>query len=104
MSRPLLVGPLPDRVRHRFPIFERRIYINSCSQGALSDAVRDAYARYLDDWDEKKDRWKSSGAEWARRLNVSPSTIYMLRRGETWEHLGHPNQGRKPKKKAKKGR
>ena len=31
-------APLPDRIRHRFPIFERRLYINSCSQGALSDA------------------------------------------------------------------
>jgi len=26
----------------------------------------------------------------------------MLRRGETWEHLDHPNQGRKPKKKARR--
>ena len=58
--------------------------------------------RVLDDWDEKNDRWKRSGAEWARKLNVSPSTIYMLRRGETWKHLGHPNQGRKPKKSKKK--
>jgi len=57
--------------------------------------------RVLDDWDEKKDRWKTSGADWARKLNVSPSTIYMLRRGETWKHLGHPNQGRKPKKRRK---
>jgi selenocysteine lyase/cysteine desulfurase len=56
-ERPLLARPLPDRVRHRFPIFERRIYINSCSQGALSDAVRDAYAHYLDDWDERGAPW-----------------------------------------------
>ena len=52
-ARPRDVGPLPDRIRHRFPIFERRVYLNSCSQGALSDAVRDAYERYLADWDEK---------------------------------------------------
>lgn len=55
--------------------------------------------RVLEDWDEKKDRWKLSGAEWARKLNVSPSTIYMLRRGETWKYLEHPNQGRKPRKR-----
>lgn len=55
----------------------------------------------LDDWDEKSDRWKRSGAEWARELGVSPSTIYMLRRGETWKYLDHPNQGRKPKKRKK---
>lgn len=53
----------------------------------------------LDDWDEEKDGWGTSGAGWARKLGVSPSTIYMLRRGETWSYLDHPNQGRKPKKK-----
>ena len=41
--RPSQVGPLPDRIRHRFPIFERKLYINSCSQGALSDSVRASY-------------------------------------------------------------
>ena len=54
----------------------------------------------LDDWDEDKGNWGTSGAEWARRLDVSPSTIHMLRRGETWRHLKHPNQGRKRKRKA----
>jgi hypothetical protein len=49
----------------------------------------------LEDWDEEKNRWTTSGAEWARRLKVSPSTIHMLRRGETWEHLHHRNQGRR---------
>ena len=49
---------LPDSIRHRFPIFERQTYINSCSQGALSDVVRAAYEEYLtglettgSDWD-----------------------------------------------------
>ncbi|MFQ5537801.1 MAG: hypothetical protein ACE5GJ_10145 [Gemmatimonadota bacterium] len=58
--------------------------------------------KVLDDWDEENDRWKTPGAEWARRLGVSPSTIYMLRRGETWGFLKHPNQGRKPKKRRKR--
>ena len=45
-GRPTLavdVGTLPARIRHRFPVFEQRVYINSCSQGALSDSVRAAY-------------------------------------------------------------
>lgn len=58
--------------------------------------------KVLDDWDEEADRWKTPGAEWARKLGVSPSTIYMLRRGETWSHLEHPNQGRKPKRKKRR--
>ena len=45
------------RCRHRFPIFEQRVYINSCSQGALSDAVRESYAAYLRDWDEQGSPW-----------------------------------------------
>jgi selenocysteine lyase/cysteine desulfurase len=57
MTRPVSAGPLPDRIRHRFPIFERLVYINSCSQGALSDAVRDSYADYLRDWEEKGAPW-----------------------------------------------
>ena len=56
-ERPLQVGPLPERIRHRFPIFRNRIYINSCSQGALSDSVREAYERYLEDWDERGAPW-----------------------------------------------
>ena len=56
-ERPLLVGPLPDRIRHRFPIFRSRVYVNSCSQGALSDAVRASYEQYLADWDERGAPW-----------------------------------------------
>jgi len=65
------VSSLPGRVRHRFPVFERRVYINSCSQGALSDSVRDAYARYLDDWDEHGAPWEY----WVGRLEAVRSSI-----------------------------
>ena len=82
MSRPLLSGVLPERVRHRFPIFEHRVYINSCSQGALSDAVRAAYARYLDDWDENGAPWEywvergeAARAVFARLVNAEPDEI-----------------------------
>ncbi|WP_256839622.1 aminotransferase class V-fold PLP-dependent enzyme [Ornithinimicrobium faecis] len=49
---------LPQSIRSRFPVFERLTYLNSCSQGALSDVVRGAYDDYLSglettgsDWD-----------------------------------------------------
>jgi selenocysteine lyase/cysteine desulfurase len=81
-DRPLLYGPLPDRIRHRFPIFEKRVYINSCSQGALSDAVRAAYAQYLDDWDEKGAPWEywverqeAARATFARLVNADPDEV-----------------------------
>jgi selenocysteine lyase/cysteine desulfurase len=55
--RPLRGQTLGD-CRERFPIFERRVYINSCSQGALSDAVRASYEQYLADWDEYGAPWE----------------------------------------------
>jgi hypothetical protein len=60
-----------------------------------SALTADAARQILDDWDEEKGDWRTSGAEWARKLGVSPSTVHMLRRGETWRHLKHPNQGRR---------
>jgi selenocysteine lyase/cysteine desulfurase len=76
------VGPLPDRIRHRFPIFQRLVYVNSCSQGALSDAVRDSYAAYLRDWEEKGAPWEywverteAARAAFARLVNAEADEI-----------------------------
>ena len=69
---------LPARVRHRFPIFERLVYINSCSQGALSDAVRDAYASYLADWDEHGAPWEY----WVGRLDAARTSVSGLLNAE----------------------
>jgi selenocysteine lyase/cysteine desulfurase len=81
-GRPQRYGPLPDRIRHRFPIFKERVYINSCSQGALSDSVRAAYDRYLDDWDEKGapweywvDRQEAARAAFAALVNAAPDEV-----------------------------
>ncbi|HKG43025.1 MAG TPA: aminotransferase class V-fold PLP-dependent enzyme [Gaiellaceae bacterium] len=68
------VASLPGRIRHRFPVFERQVYINSCSQGALSDSVREAYARYLDDWDEHGAPWEY----WVGRLEAVRASIASL--------------------------
>jgi selenocysteine lyase/cysteine desulfurase len=81
-DKPKSAGPLPDRIRHRFPIFERLVYINSCSQGALSDAVRDSYAEYLHDWEEKGAPWEywvgreeAARAEFAGLINAEPDEV-----------------------------
>src|SRR5687768_1438269 len=81
-ARPRESGPLPDRVRHRFPIFERLVYINSCSQGALSDSVRNAYKAYLEDWDEKGAPWEywverteTGRAAFARLVGADPDEV-----------------------------
>jgi selenocysteine lyase/cysteine desulfurase len=81
-DKPRSAGPLPDRIRHRFPIFERLVYINSCSQGALSDAVRDSYAQYLRDWEEKGAPWEywverteAARAAFAGLINAEPDEV-----------------------------
>src|SRR5437870_2599028 len=81
-QRPLRYGPLPERVRHRFPIFRERVCINSCSQGALSDSVRAAYEDYLRDWDEKGAPWEywverqeAARASFARLVNAAPEEV-----------------------------
>ena len=50
-------GQVGEAIRGRFPVFRDKVYVNSCSQGALCDSVRGAYEEYLDGWDE-------NGAEW----------------------------------------
>ena len=65
---------LPDRVRHRFPILERLTYVNSCSQGALSDTVRAAYQDYLRDWDEHGSPWEY----WVERAEAARSAFAAL--------------------------
>ena len=47
-----------DEFRARFPIFRRRIYVNSCSQGALSTDVDEAMRAYLDSWHESGSPWE----------------------------------------------
>lgn len=44
-------------VRSHFPIFRHKIYLNSCSQGALSDAVESGLKRYVESWHQLGSPW-----------------------------------------------
>ena len=73
---------LPHSIRDRFPLLDRAVYTNSCSQGALSNEVRAAYERYLTDWDEKGAPWdlwvelnEAARSRFARLLNASTDEI-----------------------------
>jgi selenocysteine lyase/cysteine desulfurase len=44
-------------IRQRFRVFRNKIYANSCSQGALSDAVEKAFAGHLSDWHREGSPW-----------------------------------------------
>jgi len=56
--------------RSRFPIFEHTTYANSCSQGALSVDVRNAYESYLAGWDEHGAEWE----HWVQRAEAARTT------------------------------
>ncbi len=47
-----------DSSRAEFPIFTRAIYLNSCSQGALSLRVRHALEEYISSWDNYGSPWE----------------------------------------------
>jgi len=68
--------------RSRFSIFERLTYLNSCSQGALSDAVRAAYEDYLTGWDERGAPWdywvertEAARGAFAGLVNAAPADV-----------------------------
>lgn len=46
-----------EQFRARFPIFARRVYVNSCSQGALSLEVEAALTAFTDSWRERGSPW-----------------------------------------------
>src|SRR2546425_2310224 len=48
----------PNKFRARFPILARRVYVNSCSQGALSTDVDEAMRAYLESWHESGSPWE----------------------------------------------
>lgn len=64
--------------RSRFPIFERLVYLNSCSQGALSNEVRAAYEAYLTGWDERGAPWDY----WVERAEAARSAFAGLVGGQ----------------------
>jgi selenocysteine lyase/cysteine desulfurase len=61
-------------LRARFPIFEHATYVNSCSQGALSLDVRQAYESYLAGWDELGSAWE----HWVERTETARTAFAQL--------------------------
>ncbi len=69
-------------IRSHFPILEKKAYLNSCSYGALSIEVRDAYDQYLEDWNEYGSAWErwvelyeSARKSFAGLINARPDEI-----------------------------
>jgi selenocysteine lyase/cysteine desulfurase len=74
-----------QEIRSRFPIFQRKIYLNSCSQGALSDAVQSGLEDYIASWHEQGSPWETwveryeaARTAFARFINASPDEVAIV--------------------------
>jgi selenocysteine lyase/cysteine desulfurase len=47
-----------EEIRSRFRIFQRKIFLNSCSQGALSNDVQEGLEDYIASWHEQGSPWE----------------------------------------------
>jgi len=72
-------------IRSRFRIFQSKIYLNTCSQGALSDAVEDGFRDYIKSWHEQGSPWETWVARYeeartgfARFINASPDEVAVV--------------------------
>jgi len=72
-------------IRSRFRIFQRKIYLNSCSQGALSDAVQIGLEDYIASWHEQGSPWETwvdhyeaAREAFAQFINASPDEVAIV--------------------------
>lgn len=72
-------------LRRRFPVFQKKIYVNSCSQGALSDTVEEAFHEYLASWHAHGSPWEiwverqeSARAAFAKFIGASPDEVAVV--------------------------
>ncbi len=61
-------------IRSRFKIFQRKIYLNTCSQGALSDAVESGMNEFLSSWHEQGSPWET----WVERYEAARTAFAKL--------------------------
>ena len=74
-----------NEIRSRFRIFDRKIYLNTCSQGPLSDAVQGGFEDYLASWHEQGSPWErwiehyeAARAAFAQFINASPDEVAIV--------------------------
>ncbi|HZW96054.1 MAG TPA: aminotransferase class V-fold PLP-dependent enzyme [Candidatus Eremiobacteraceae bacterium] len=74
-----------QEIRSRFRIFQRKTYLNTCSQGALSDAVLTGLEDYIASWHAQgspwetwMDRYDEARAAFAQFINASPDEVAIV--------------------------
>jgi selenocysteine lyase/cysteine desulfurase len=53
----MLTDPEVTAIRSRFRVFKKKIYLNSCSQGALCDAVEMSQQEHIESWHDSGSPW-----------------------------------------------
>ena len=73
------------KIRSRFNIFKHKIYLNSCSQGPLSDAVQAGLEDFMASWHEQGSPWESwvnryeaARTAFAQFINASPDEVAIV--------------------------
>jgi selenocysteine lyase/cysteine desulfurase len=84
-KEPMLTDKQVHEIRSRFGIFQRKIYLNSCSQGALSDAVQSGMEDYIASWHEQGSPWELwveqyevARTAFAQFINASPDEVAIV--------------------------
>jgi len=73
------------QIRSRFKIFKHKIYLNSCSQGPLSDAVQASLEDFIASWHEQGSPWEAwvnqyeaARTAFAQFINASPDEVAIV--------------------------
>jgi selenocysteine lyase/cysteine desulfurase len=81
----MLTDKQVQEIRSRFNIFQRKIYLNTCSQGALSVAVQTGLENYIASWHEQgspwetwMDRYEEARTGFAQFINASPEEVAIV--------------------------
>ena len=74
-----------NEIRARFRIFDRKVYLNTCSQGALSDAVEAGFDDFIASWHQQGSPWEcwiehyeAARATFAQFINASPDEVAIV--------------------------
>jgi selenocysteine lyase/cysteine desulfurase len=81
----MLTDKQVQEIRSRFSIFTRKIYLNSCSQGPLSDAVQAGLEDFMASWHEHGSPWdlwvtryEEARTAFACFINASPDEVAIV--------------------------
>jgi kynureninase len=72
-------------IRTRFPVFDNKVYLNSCSQGALCDLVKNSLDEHTQSWDELGSPWdlgvekyEAARSGFAQFINAYPDEVAIV--------------------------